>query len=108
MGSEIIACGLNQDAIDALKQKHGVIYLITVDDGSSQFNAICREPDMAALQASQKIGVESGEAKGSMVLYDNCVLHADTDIEGRILLKLEVLKAMTARMQIIKSSVKNL
>ena len=105
---DTVICGLNAAAIAALKAKHGYLFVVTVSDGESNYNAICKEPTMEAIESSSTVGAASGDMKGSMVLYDNCLLHADTDIQNRYLLKMEVLKEITAKMQSFKTSSKNL
>ena len=104
---ESIICGLNPAQIAELKQKHGYIFSVTVKDGEQVFNAICKEPTMEAMEASSTIG-KGSDLKGSMVLFDNCVVAADEDIKNRFLLKVQVIKALGERINSLSVTTKNL
>lgn len=104
---ETLICGLNTEAINALKNKHGFIFEVTVSDGENEYTAICKEPTMEAMQASQAVGKDD-ELKASVVLYDNCVLVADDAITGRFLLKVQVIKAIGEKMNSLSVTTKNL
>jgi hypothetical protein len=104
---ETLICGLNADAIAALKKKHGFIFEVTVSDGENEYQAICKEPTMEAMQASQAVG-KMDDLKASVVLYDNCVLASDAAIEGRFLLKVQVIKAIGEKMNMLSVTTKNL
>jgi hypothetical protein len=106
MDTQLI-CGLTDAEIQALKAKHGFIFLVTVSDNDTSYQAICKEPTMEAMQASQAIG-KTDELKGSMVLYDNCVLVADPAIAGRFLLKVQVIKALGEKMNSLSVTTKNI
>jgi hypothetical protein len=104
---EELICGHSQEQIAALKAKHGFIFLASIADQDNTYHAICKEPTMEAMQASQAIG-KTDELKGSMVLYDNCVLAADDAIAGRFLLKVQVIKALGEKMNSLSVTTKNL
>jgi hypothetical protein len=102
-----LICGLTAEQIEALKSSNGFIFQVTVSDGENEFNAICKEPTMDIMQASQAIG-KNDELKSSMVLFDNCVLAADPSIKERFLLKVQVIKALGERMNSLSVTSKNL
>ncbi len=104
---ETLICGLNAEAIQELKNKHGFIFEVTVTDGENEYKAICKEPTMEAMQASQAVG-KTDDLKASVVLYDNCVLASDTAIQGRFLLKVQVIKAIGEKMNMLSVTTKNL
>lgn len=101
-----LICGLSAVQIEALKAKHHFIFQVIVNDGQSDFNAICTEPTLEIMQSTKAIGA-TDEMKGSMVLYDNCVLAADDAIKNRFTLKSQVIKAISDKMAGIKVTTKN-
>ena len=102
-----LICGLNTAQREALKAKHHVIFLVTVKDGEEEFNAICTEPTLEVMQSTKAIGA-TDEVKGSLVIYDNCVLEADAAIKNRFTLKSQVIKSITEKMASISVTTKNL
>lgn len=102
-----LLCNLTVEQVQALKQKHGFIFEVTVTDGENEYKAICKEPTMEAMQASQAVGKDD-ELKASVVLYDNCVLAADAAISTRFLLKVQVIKAIGEKMNMLSVTTKNL
>jgi hypothetical protein len=115
---EALLCGLTPQEIEALKAKHGQLFVVAVSDGTSTdvdgkptpntYNAVCKEPTQEVIESSTEIGKKEGDIKGSMVLYNNCVLAEDARIKNSFPMKSEVLKEITARMQSYKATSKNL
>jgi hypothetical protein len=105
--SKGIACGLEQSAIDKLKEKHGALFFVTIKDGDKKYEAIYKEPDatiMSAVNAASKLD----EIKGTLVLYNACIVEADADIKNRDLLKIQVAASISERMTLLTREVKNL
>jgi hypothetical protein len=101
-----LICGLTATQIEALKAKHHFLFLVTVNDGQQDHQAVCTEPTLEIMQATKSVGA-TDEMKGSMVLYDNCVLAADEAIKNRFTLKSQVIKAISDKMASIKVTTKN-
>lgn len=102
-----LVCGLSPEKIEELKGKHGVLFVIEIPEGDVVHKAVFKEPDVTTLTAVSEIG-KTNEMKATMVLYDNCLIAADASISKRDLLKIEVAKAISERMTVLKSTVKNL
>ncbi|MFC4262472.1 hypothetical protein ACFOWM_06270 [Ferruginibacter yonginensis] len=107
--SKILICGHDESAIEALKSKHGYLFVAEVkDEDGKVYNAICKEPTMEAVEATEAISKSSTELKASMVLFDNCVVACDEEIKSRFLLKVQVVKAIGNKMKSISVTTKNL
>jgi hypothetical protein len=104
---QTIICGLTEEAIKNLKQKHGSIFLVTISDEAGAYQAVCKEPSMEVFQATQAL-MKTDEMKASVAIYDNCVLERDEEIEKRFVLKLQVAKAIGERLSKVQVSSKNL
>lgn len=101
-----LICGLTATQIEALKLKHHFIFHVIVNDGQADYNAICTEPTLEIMEATKSVGA-TDEMKGSMVMFDNCVLAADDAIKNRFTLKSKVIKAISDKMAEIKVTTKN-
>lgn len=101
------ASGLTATEIESLKQKHGPLQEVTITDGEATHKAIIREPDLKELSAANAIS-KTDEIKGSMVLYDACVVAVDEAVHQRAVLKMQVVAAIGDRMGKLSRSVKNL
>lgn len=102
-----LTCGLTQEAIDQLKKKHGALFVVEISDGEALYKAIFKEPDITILSAANTIS-KTDEIKGSMVLYENCLVAADEAIAKRDVLKMQVVGAIGERMTALTKTVKNL
>jgi hypothetical protein len=71
------------------------------------FNAIFKEPTFAVLEATGAIGKDS-EIKGTVALYDNCIVKVDNEISNRDFAKLKSLEGLAKHMNSFSVSVKNL
>lgn len=100
-------CGLNDAEITALKEKHGFLIVGTITQGESQYNAIFKEPDFKTLEATGSIA-KNNEIRGTIALYDNCIVKADQEIENRDFLKLKSVECVANHMNSFSTSVKNL
>lgn len=105
--TETLVCGLTQNEIDKLKQKHGCLYSVTIKDGANKYEAIYKEPD-ATIMSAVNAATKGDEIKGTLVLYNACVVEADADIKNRDLLKLQVAASIGERMTLLTREVKNL
>ena len=102
-----LICGLSQQQIDDLKQEHGVVILGTVKQGKETFQAIFKEPSFQVLESVGAIS-EKSEVKGSVALYDNCVLAADDAFKTRDFFKLKAIESLAKHMNSFTVEVKNL
>ena len=100
-------CGLSEDQIEELKQEHGVVILGTVKQGKDTFHAIFKEPNFTVLESVGAISAKS-EVKGSVALYDNCVIVADEAFKTRDFLKLKAIETLAKHMNSFSVDVKNL
>lgn len=105
--SDIKICGLTDTEIVELKQKHGFLIVGTVKQGDQEYNAIFKEPNFKTLEATGSIG-EKNAIKGTVALYDNCVVAADDDINSRDFLKLKAVESLAQHMNSFSVTVKNL
>lgn len=104
---EVLICGLDVAGIEELKNKHGFLILGIVKQGTKTFNAIFKEPDQKILQATKAVQ-KIDEFKGTMALYNNCIVKADPEIEHRDYLKMKVVECVPKHMQSFEVEVKNL
>ena len=102
-----LICGLTEAEIQELKTQHGALILATVSQGETEHHAIFKEPNFKTLEATGTIS-KSNEMKGTIALYDNCIVKADEEISQRDLLKLKAVQAVANHMQSFSVSVKNL
>lgn len=100
-------CGLSEVQIQELKQEHGVLILGTVKQGEETFHAIFKEPSFQVLESVGAIS-EKSEVKGSVALYDNCVIAADEAFKTRDFLKLKAIESLAKHMNSFSVEVKNL
>lgn len=71
------------------------------------FHAIFKEPTFEVLEATGAIGKNS-EIKGTIALYENCIVKADEEISRRDFVKLKALEGLAQHMNSFSVSVKNL
>lgn len=71
------------------------------------FHAIFKEPTFDVLEATGAIGKNS-EIKGTVALYDNCIIKADDEINNRDFAKLKALEGLAQHMNSFSVGVKNL
>lgn len=100
-------CGLTENEIVDLKKKHGFLIVGTVKQGDQEYHAIFKEPDFKTLEATGAIG-EKNAIKGTVALYDNCVVVADADVNSRDFLKLKAVESLAQHMNSFSVTVKNL
>jgi hypothetical protein len=99
-------CGKTIEEIHAMRMQHGHLFIVEVRDEDDVFHAVCKEPTLQVMEATQSIS-KTNEAKGAMTLYNNCVVLADEEIKNRDLLKLQVAAAIGDKIISLRSSVKN-
>ncbi len=104
---EKLVCGLNDSQIIALKKKHGFLVVVEIKQGETTFNAIFKEPTFEVLEATGAIGKNS-EIKGTVALYENCIIKADDEINNRDFAKLKALEGLAQHMNSFSVGVKNL
>ena len=104
---EKLVCGLTEPQVEALKRKHGFLVTVAVAQGENTFNAIFKEPTFEVLEATGSIGKNS-EIKGTITLYENCIVKADEEINSRDFAKLKALEGLAQHMNSFSVSVKNL
>ena len=104
---EKLTCGLDATQIAALKKTHGFLVVVEVKQGEQTYNAIFKEPTFEVLEATGAVGKNS-EIKGTIALYDNCIVKADPEIEGRDFAKLKALEGLAQHMNSFGVTVKNL
>lgn len=105
--SEKLVCGLTGSQIALLKKQHGFLVVVEIKQGENTFNAIFKEPTFDVLEATGAIGKNS-EIKGTVALYENCIIKADEEIEGRDFAKLKALEGLAQHMNSFSVGVKNL
>ena len=104
---ENLICGLADAQIQELKQEHGILILGTVKQGEETYHAIFKEPNFTVLESVGAISAKS-EVKGSVALYDNCVIAADDAFKTRDFLKLKAIETLAKHMNSFSVEVKNL
>ena len=102
-----LICGLNETEQAALKEQYGFLIVGTVTQGETVYNAIFKEPDFKVLEATGAIA-KNNEVKGTIALYENCLVKADDAINGRDFLKLKAVESVAQHMNSFSVSVKNL
>lgn len=105
--TENLVCGLDETQIAGLKKKHGFLVIVAIAQGENIFNAIFKEPTFEVLEATGAIGKNS-EIKGTIALYENCIVKADDEINNRDFAKLKALEGLAQHMNSFSVSVKNL
>lgn len=105
--TENLVCGLDETQIAGLRKKHGFLVTVTIQQGESTINAIFKEPTFEVLEATGAIGKNS-EIKGTIALYENCIVKADDEINNRDFVKLKALEGLAQHMNSFSVSVKNL
>ena len=105
--AEKLICGLTETQIQALKKKYGFLVIVAIAQGENTFNAIFKEPTFEVLEATGAIGKNS-EIKGTIALYENCIVKADDEINARDFAKLKALEGLAQHMNSFSVSVKNL
>lgn len=103
----ILICGQTKLQIEQLKRKYGFLVIVSVSQGENTFNAIFKEPTFEVLEATGAIGKNS-EIKGTIALYENCIVKADDEINNRDFAKLKALEGLAKHMNSFSVSVKNL
>jgi tRNA(Ile2) C34 agmatinyltransferase TiaS len=98
---------LTQTEIEALKQEHGELVLVTVKHGDQEYQAIFKEPTFNELKAMTKIA-KSDEIQAVKSAYENSIVKACPEIEGRDMLKVKSIEALMARTQNTTAEAKNL
>lgn len=76
-------------------------------EANHTFHAIFKEPTFEVLEATGAIGKNS-EIKGTVALYDNCIIEADPEIKNRDFAKLKALEGLAQHMNSFSVGVKNL
>lgn len=104
---EELICGLDTAQIEELKAEHGALVLVNVNFNEKTHQAIFKEPTFKDLEAINKIS-KSDEMKGLRAAYDNCIIKADEEIEGRDVLKIKAVEALLLRVQKTNAEAKNL
>ncbi len=104
---EKLVCGLTDSQITALKKKHGFLVVVEIKQGETTLNAIFKEPTFEVLEATGAIGKNS-EIKGTVALYENCIIKADDEINNRDFAKLKALEGLAQHMNSFSVGVKNL
>jgi hypothetical protein len=104
---EKLVCGLTEPQIEGLKKKHGFLVVVDVKQGDKTFNAIFKEPTFDVLEATGAVGKNS-EIKGTIALYENCIVKADDEIAERDFAKIKALEGLAQHMNSFSVSVKNL
>ena len=105
--TEKLVCGFTESQIEGLKKKHGFLVIVEIAQGENRLNAIFKEPTFEVLEATGAIG-KSSEIKGTIALYDNCIIKADDEINNRDFAKLKALEGLAKHMNSFSVSVKNL
>ena len=104
---EVLICGYTPAQIEGLKKQHGFLVVVDVKQGDQTLHAIFKEPTFSVLEATGAIGKNS-EIKGTVALYDNCIIKADAEIERRDFVKLKALEGLAKHMNSFSVDVKNL
>lgn len=104
---DVLICGKTPEEIQELKNKHGHLVLGEVKQGDKTYHAIFKEPTFKVLEATGSVS-KSSEIKGTIALYDNCVVVADEEFKGRDFLKLKAVECLAHYMNSFSVSVKNL
>jgi hypothetical protein len=105
--TEKLVCGLDETQIEGLRKKHGFLVTVTITQGENTLSAIFKEPTFEVLEATGAIGKNS-EIKGTIALYENCIVKADDEINNRDFAKLKALEGLAQHMNSFSVSVKNL
>ena len=78
MEEQIIAGGLTQSRIDALKKKHGALTLVTLE-GKTQEHFWLKKPTMATVKAATVIA-ESDPMESAIIYFKNCLVIGDDKV----------------------------
>ncbi|MBB5636748.1 hypothetical protein HDF26_005224 [Pedobacter cryoconitis] len=105
--NEKLICGLSDAQILQLKEKHGFLILGEVKQAGTTYQAIFREPDFKTLEATGAVG-EKNAIKGTIALFDNCVIASDDALSQRDFLKLKAVECLAQHMNSFNVTVKNL
>lgn len=107
MSKNKLICGLTETEIETLKEQHKFLILAEIKQGDNVYHAIFKEPTFQTLEATGAIA-KNNEVKGTIALYNNCLVKADEAIETRELLKLKAVESVALHMNSFDVSVKNL
>lgn len=105
--NEKLICGLSDIEILQLKEKHGFLILGEVKQAGTTYQAIFKEPDFKTLEATGAVG-EKNAIKGTIALFDNCVIASDDALSQRDFLKLKAVECLAQHMNSFNVTVKNL
>lgn len=100
-------CGLTESQIQDLKEQHGFLIIGTVKQGDEEYNTIFKEPSFKVLEAMGAIS-KNNEVKGTVALYENCIVAADEAFQSRDFLKLKAVESLAQHMNSFNVTVKNL
>jgi hypothetical protein len=101
-----LICGKTIEDRRGMRMKHGHLFVVSVTDEESTHYAVCREPTLQIIEASQAIS-KTSDVKGAITLYENCVVLADDEIKNRDLLKIQVAGAIGEKMSKLEAIAKN-
>jgi hypothetical protein len=99
-------CGKTIEEIRAMRMQHGHLFVVEVRDEEDVFHAICKEPTLQVIEASESIA-KTSEPKAAIAIYNNCVVEADDEVKKRDLLKLRVAAAIGEKIGTLRSVAKN-
>jgi hypothetical protein len=106
-----LPCGITAEQLAEWKKLHGAdnvkhIPVYTKADKSHFHSLIVRRPDMEAISKASKFASEP--IKAGLVLYNECRLANDPEIEAQANLKASACRALTSMFKIYESEVLDL
>ncbi len=94
--------------VEALKQKHGAVYLIEVDNpGGDPFQFFLKKPDRIIMSAVAKLG-STDPLRAASTLIENCLLAGDKKLLDDITIFSAVSEQFETVIQARKATIKNL
>lgn len=98
---------IQEGQIKLWKQKHGKVFEIVVKDKDKEYKGYFKKPGIDILSAASKY-VTDDPIKSSRIIYENCKLAIDPEVETNEELQLSMMLACNQLFQIKLAEVKEL
>lgn len=107
MSNENVKGLLPESEIDALKARHGRVYVVTAeDDECHAYAAYFRRPDMATLAAMTKLA-KTDDIQAGRVLVENCFLAGADEVKTDPALFVATVGQLGKMVASVRASIKN-
>ncbi len=99
--------GVTPEMIQTWKAKHGRVVEITVTEENVQYVGYFHRPDMETMSATNVL-TKKDEVKGSEVMFKNCWLGGDPQMEKDAIIKMAAIGQLAGLFNFCTAELKNL